>query len=63
MLAKMGEALSGADVTAALWNMQVFSRQWLAWSSGFDVLLTPTVGVPPLPIGALQARRRCSVRV
>jgi amidase len=54
MLAKMGEALSGADVTESLWNMQVFSRQWLAWSSGFDVLLTPTVGVPPLPIGAYK---------
>jgi amidase len=34
--------------------MQIFSRQWLAWSSGFDVLLTPTVGVPPLPIGAYR---------
>ena len=54
MLAKMGEALSGADVTEALWNMQVFSRQWLGWSAGFDVLLTPTVGVPPLPIGAYK---------
>jgi amidase len=54
MLAKMGEALSGADVAEALWNMQVFSRQWLAWSAGFDVLLTPTVGVPPLAIGALK---------
>jgi len=54
MLAKMGEALSGADVTAALWNMQLFSRQWLGWSAGFDVLLTPTVGVPPLPIGAYK---------
>jgi amidase len=32
--------------------MQVFSRQWLQWSSAFDVLLTPTVGVPPMPIGA-----------
>ena len=47
MLAKMGEALSAGDVTESLWKMQVFSRQWLAWSSGFDVLLTPTVGVPP----------------
>ena len=54
MLAKMGEALSGADVTEALWNMQVFSRQWLAWCAGFDVLLTPTVGLPPLTIGALK---------
>jgi amidase len=52
LVAKIGEALSGADVAAALWTMQQFSRQWLAWSAGFDALLTPTVGVPPLPIGA-----------
>jgi amidase len=54
VLAKMGEAQSAADVTTALWTMQVFSRQWLLWASGFDVLLTPTVGVPPLPIGAYK---------
>jgi amidase len=54
ILARMGEALSGADVTEALWNAQVFSRQWLGWASHFDVLLTPTVGVPPLPIGAFR---------
>jgi amidase len=54
MLAKLGEAQSAADLTEALWSMQAFSRQWLAWSSGFDVLLTPTVGVPPLPIGAFK---------
>jgi amidase len=54
ILARMGEALSGADVTEALWNAQVFSRHWLEWSSHFDVLLTPTVGVPPLPIGAFR---------
>lgn len=54
VLAKMGEAQSAADVATALWTMQSFSRQWLAWCAGFDVLLTPTVGVPPLPIGAYQ---------
>lgn len=54
IMAKMGEAQSAADVATALWAMQAFSRQWLAWSAGFDVLLTPTVGVPPLPIGAYQ---------
>jgi amidase len=54
ILAKMGEAQSAADVATALWTMQTFSRQWLAWSAGFDVLLTPTVGVPPLPIGAYK---------
>lgn len=47
----MGEAQSGGEGRTRL-TMQTFSRQWLAWSAGFDVLLTPTVGVPPLPIGA-----------
>jgi amidase len=65
VLAKMGEAESGGEVTAALWTMQQFSRQWLGWSSEFDVLLTPTVGVPPLPIGAnqLSAMQRSALRV
>ena len=54
ILAKMGEAQSAADVASALWTMQTFSRQWLGWASAFDVLLTPTVGVPPLPIGAYK---------
>jgi amidase len=54
VLAKMGEAQSAGDVTTALWTMQAFSRQWLQWSSEFDVLLTPTVGVPPLAVGANQ---------
>lgn len=54
VLAKMGEAQSAADIVEALWTMQSFSRQWLQWASGFDVLLTPTVGVPPLPIGAYK---------
>jgi amidase len=52
VLARMGEAQSAADVTVALWTMQIFSRQWLGWSASFDALLTPTVGVPPLKIGA-----------
>ena len=54
VVAKMGEAQSAADVASALWTMQTFSRHWLAWASSFDVLLTPTVGVPPLPIGSYK---------
>ena len=54
VLAKMGEAQSAAEVATALWTLQTFSRQWLQWASGFDVLLTPTVGVPPMPIGAYK---------
>jgi amidase len=52
ILAKLGEAQSAADAAAALCSMQLFSRRWLGWSSAFDALLTPAVGVPPLPIGA-----------
>ncbi len=54
MLARIGEAQSAVDVTEALWNARSFARQWLGWSAAFDVLLTPTVGVPPLPIGAYK---------
>jgi amidase len=54
VLACLGEAQSAADVTEALWSMQTFARAWLAFCSEFDVLLTPTVGLPPLPIGAYR---------
>jgi amidase len=65
VLAKMGEAQPAGEATTALWTMQQFSRQWLQWSSGFDVLLTPTVGVPPLPIGAhqLSSMQKSALRV
>jgi amidase len=65
MLARLGEAQSAADLTEALWSMQAFSRRWLQWSSGFDVLLTPTVGVPPMPIGAykLTGLKRLALRI
>jgi amidase len=54
MLSRLGEAQSAADVAEAHGEMQLFSRSWLGWSSGFDVLLTPTVGLPPLPVGSYQ---------
>jgi len=65
VLARMGEAQSAADVTLALWTLQSFSRRWLAWSASFDVLLTPTVGLPPLPIGsrALPKLQQAALRL
>jgi amidase len=54
MLARLGEAQSAADAAEAFGSMQQFSRRWLGWASAFDLLLTPTVGVPPLPIGAYR---------
>ena len=61
----MGEAQSGGEVTASLQALQLFSRGWLEWASSFDVLLTPTVGVPPLPIGAyaMSPARRAALRL
>jgi amidase len=65
MLARLGEAQSAADAAAAYGAMQLFARRWLGWSSAFDVLLTPTAGVPPLPIGAyrLSAIQRQGIRL
>ena len=65
LLNKMGEALSGADVSEALWAMELFSRQWLTWSSDYDILLTPTVGAPPVEIGSLQipASQRAAIKM
>jgi amidase len=61
----MGEAQSAADLTETLWSMQAFARRWLAWSAAFDVLVTPTVGVPPLPVGAyrLSALQRQALKL
>jgi amidase len=65
VLAKLGESQPGAEVAAALQALQLFARQWLGWAAAFDVLLTPTVGVPPLPIGAydLPVARRAALNV
>jgi len=65
LLGRMGAALSGGDTAAALYWMQGFSRRWLAWSDAFDVLLTPAVGVPPLPVGAyaLSTGQRRALRL
>ena len=65
VLAKLGEAQSGGAVASALQALQTFSRGRLAASSAFDVLLTPSVGVPPLPIGAyaLPRARRTALAV
>jgi amidase len=65
LLARLGEAYSGGAVAASLQNLQLFARQWLGWSVAFDVLLTPTVGLPPLPVGGyrLPPARRAVLRL
>ncbi len=52
-LAEQGRAHSAADYLAAMEYAQVVSRrgaEW--WAGGFDLLLTPTMAIPPTEIGA-----------
>lgn len=53
-MATMASGSSAADYAAALAAVADFRRQtgqW--WADGWDLLLTPTLAEPPLPIGAL----------
>lgn len=54
-LVRIGRALRGDEVGRARHALYAISRAIGAWfASGFDVLLTPTLGRPPFPIGELQ---------
>lgn len=52
-LAQMGRSFSGPDYLSALEYQQRSARDAAAWwEGGFDLLLTPTMGEPPTPLGA-----------
>ncbi len=63
-LAEIGRAVSGVDYMAAVDAMHAYGRRMAAWwhpadgSPGFDVLVTPTLGEPPPPIGWLTDPRQ-----
>ena len=51
-----GIALSAAQYLAAIHWLQVWTRRVAGWwSAGFDLLLTPTLAEPPVPLGTLVA--------
>jgi amidase len=59
--AEHGRSQRGTDFLDAITKMQAFSRRVLQWwagevdgGGGFDLLLTPTLGEPPLELGVLQ---------
>jgi amidase len=57
-LAEQGRSHSAADYLRALDFAQVVTRRgadW--WASGFDLLLTPTMAVPPAPLGEMGSGR------
>lgn len=62
-LMRLSEAFSAADAAQAWWSLQQFARGWLAAVEPFDVLLTSTLGAPPLAVGALRPSRLESLQL
>jgi len=57
-----GRKVSGPDYVASRDRLHAFTRAMVSWwgsadegGSGFDLLLTPTLGTPPPPVGHLVA--------
>ena len=53
-MAEMGARVSGADYTAAVDTIHRVGRQVARFMLDHDVLLTPTMAKPPLPLGVLD---------
>lgn len=54
-LAEMGRSFSGPDYLSALEYQQLAAREAATWwQEGFDLLMTPTMGEPPTPLGAFD---------
>lgn len=50
----LGRSWSATDYALAVRHLQQWSRGVGAFFEGYDVLLTPTLSTPPVPIGALK---------
>ncbi len=53
-LSLLGRAISGADLSRALRHLQRATRQIAPFFEQYDVLVTPTLALPPVPTGSLQ---------
>jgi amidase len=54
-LIQLGRSLDSGQYLVAVQNLQKISRQIAAAFEGFDVLLTPTLGEPPAPLGTFDS--------
>jgi len=54
LLGMMGRQIGAARYEAALTRLQSLARQVARASAGWDVLLSPTLGKPPVRVGELQ---------
>jgi len=53
-LGEKGEAIGGPEFGLALGELRRIAARTLAALAAYDVVLTPTLAVPPLPVGALR---------
>lgn len=51
----LGRSLTSAQYLVAVQHLQKFTRQVGAYFEGIDVLLTPTLGEPPAPLGTFDS--------
>jgi len=51
----LGRAIPASEYSAALTRLQMTARQVAPFFTRHDLLLTPTLAAPPLPLGALAA--------
>jgi amidase len=54
-LIEMGRRVSGPAYLLAVQTLQVFSRRIAHFMEKYDVLLTPTLAEPPLPLGSFDS--------
>jgi amidase len=50
---EFGERVSAAEYLLAIEQLQRYSRRVAEWLTGIDVWLTPTLSMPPLPLGQM----------
>ena len=55
--AARGTSVGEAGIARAVAALQTLERQYAAQFEAFDVLMTPTLGLPPVAIGTLSPRR------
>ena len=51
MAIQLSRTKTGADYSAAVNAMMQLSRTAIEATAGFDIVLTPTLGLPPQPVG------------
>jgi amidase len=56
MLAQAGRSYRADELAVAVHLVRRVGREVARWFEAWDLLLTPTLGAPPLPIGALQPK-------